>query len=241
MPGVVHLARWITAATAILRLFCQTIDPSDVLLRLVRFICGCYVPLYFKIKADWHIINGARLFHLTHKLAKLSTGKDDYKIVSKYIDVNSYFGHPENVLLAAVFDPDLKIREKAVQCISNVRQYWSSRPGFRQFKIEHDKIDWNSAHYYDFYKWDTLPKSHYCSPPLLRDFSLDDLWAQARGSTVLNIPEIPCHSQAVERWIQDTAKAAATQIGYKKRHAFLLNLEQNRKSFPTNAKSPCFM
>ena len=51
-PGVVHLARWFTAALAILRLRCQTANPTVNMEKLVAFICGCFAPMYFKVKTD---------------------------------------------------------------------------------------------------------------------------------------------------------------------------------------------
>ena len=243
LPGVVHLARWITAATAILRLYCQTLNPTIELLILVYFICGCYAPMYFKIKTDWHCTNGARSLHLTIKLARESLQRYDehYQYVLGYIAINGYYGHPENVLLSAVFDPDLNIRKKAVQLIIEIRSFWEEEPGFRQFRLQHENIKWDADHYFDFYNWETLPKREYCSPPLLRPFTNERLMKHARGLIYLDLPDIPVHSQAVERWVQDTANAAASQIGHKKRHACLLNLEKNRQEFPTNARKELFM
>lgn len=128
LPGVVHLARWITAATAILRLYCQTRDPSNQLLRLVYYICGCYAPMCFKIKTDWEITNGAPNLHLTYKLAKACLNKKDFLIVERYIFFNSFYAHPENVLLSAIFDPVQKVREKAFQVIQHIRDVRSENP-----------------------------------------------------------------------------------------------------------------
>ena len=241
LPGPVHLARWVTLAIAILRLRCQTANPTIQLEILVMFICNFYAPLYFKVKTDWHCINGARNFHLSIKLARQCLDKDKFEYVLGYIAINGYYGHPDNVLLSAVFDPDQNVRERAVILIREIRAYWHERPGFRQFQLHHTSIKWNAAHYLDLYDWNTFPKQHYCSPPLLRNFSNDDLWDHAKGRRVIKLPDIPVHSQAVERWVQDTAKAAETQIGHKKRHACLLNLEKNRQQFPTNARKELFM
>ena len=165
----------------------------------------------------------------------------DYNFVLGYIAINSYYGHPENVLLSAVFDHDQNIREKAVRQIIEVRSYWNEHPGFRQFRLQYKSMLWNAGHYYDYYNWKTFPKSDYGSPPLLKHFSNQQLLDHAQGRIVLKLPDIPNHSQAVERWVQDTSKIAATQIGHKKRHAALLNLERNRKSFPANARKALFM
>ena len=131
--------------------------------------------------------------------------------------------------------------QKAAQLISRARSYWEDRSGFRQFKLQYSSMVWNAEHYLDFYDWKSLPQSEYGSPPLLKPYSNDQLMSHAEGKIVLKLPDLPVHSQAVERWVQDTAKVAATQIGHKKRHASLLNLENNRQSFPTDTRKALFM
>ena len=129
-------------ALAILRLYCQTENPTTEMKSLVYFICGCYAPMYFKIKTDWHCTDGAKNLHLTQKLAKQSlTGReDDYNTVLGYIAINSYYGHPENVLLSAVFYHDQNVPEKAVRQIFEVRSYWNENPGLQQFRLQYKSI-----------------------------------------------------------------------------------------------------
>ena len=59
LPSQVHEARWINTASAIMRLYIQSEDPSVPLVRLVSIIVQWYGPLMFAIKTNPHIVNGA--------------------------------------------------------------------------------------------------------------------------------------------------------------------------------------
>ncbi|GBM43156.1 hypothetical protein AVEN_2281-1 [Araneus ventricosus] len=63
-PGMLNLARWLTTANRILRLYISTSDPSNELITLVVFILRVYAPSWFRIKFHHSIKDGARcLWH----------------------------------------------------------------------------------------------------------------------------------------------------------------------------------
>ena len=71
-------------------------------------------------------------------------------------------------------------------------------------------------------------------PPLTFDFSNADLEKCSMGEDLL-FPDIPCHSQNVERAVACTTKVAETVVGYTKRHAHILLLNKSRQKISKNA------
>ena len=108
-PSKVHLARWANTAAAIMRLFAQRHLPAEDLQYLVNYIVNVYAPMFFIIKVHCHITMGARLYFLGIQLSKECLAKRGFKFVKRYFEINSYYGHPESVLLAAVYDDDKKV------------------------------------------------------------------------------------------------------------------------------------
>ena len=51
------------------------------------------------------------------------------------------------------------------------------------------------------------------------------------GHKDLDIGDILCHSQHVERAVKNTALASETVVGHQKRHGFLLNIAEVRERF----------
>ena len=81
--------------------------------------------------------------------------------------------------------------------------------------------------------FELLDKNEIFEPPLLRQFSNERLLQCAAGDD-LPLFNIPCHSTNTERAVQNTTKACETVIGQEKRHAFLLNLSENREKVSTH-------
>ena len=51
------------------------------------------------------------------------------------------------------------------------------------------------------------------------------------GTKDLDIGDVLCHSQHVERAVKNTALASETVVGHQKRHGFLLNIAEVRERF----------
>ncbi|GBM15759.1 hypothetical protein AVEN_248553-1, partial [Araneus ventricosus] len=68
-PGTLNLARWLTIANRILRLYISTSDPSNELITLVVFFLRVYAPSWFRIMVHDSIKDGAR--HLNQLFAAL--------------------------------------------------------------------------------------------------------------------------------------------------------------------------
>ena len=70
LPSKIHSARWINTASAILRLYIQTLNPPEQLIRLVSIIVNWYGPMIFEVRTKPHIIHGAIHFYESISLAR---------------------------------------------------------------------------------------------------------------------------------------------------------------------------
>ena len=142
----------------------------------------------------------------------------------------------EYILLAGIFDADLKIREKAGQLIIKARKLHKASKSVRKYQLPKKYLKLDSAsHYFQLLDLEKIPKKFFTPPPVLQDFSDEEITKAAKGEIVLSIPEIPCHSQNCERAVAATTFASQKAIGHKKRHEFLLNLAKNRNLIKTHA------
>ena len=77
LPSIVNLARWLTTAGNILRLWCQTEAPSQVLTRLCYVILNVYLPSFFEIKERSHIKFGSpNYFGIVSRVTKCLEGTE---------------------------------------------------------------------------------------------------------------------------------------------------------------------
>ncbi|GBN46669.1 hypothetical protein AVEN_1951-1 [Araneus ventricosus] len=104
-PGTLNLARWLTTANRILRLYISTSDPSNELITLLVFILRVYGPSWFRIKVHHSIKHDAR--HLWHFISLSRYLPRKYRdIIEPIISRNAYFAAPENTLLAMLTASD---------------------------------------------------------------------------------------------------------------------------------------
>ena len=115
------IARWLTTANRFMRLYVSSDHPSEVLLNIITYIVKVYVPKWFAVK----------------------------KIMHPVIQRNSYFAHPENILLSIVHDDRRHIRELGWRRILNARG--SAETGVRTFVL--NKINMNAVQHYDMIDW----------------------------------------------------------------------------------------
>ena len=115
------IARWLTTANRFMRLYVSSDHPSEGLLNIITYIVNVYVPKWVAVK----------------------------KIIHPVIQRNSYFAHPENILLSMVHDDRRHICELGWRRILNARD--SGETGVRTFIL--NKINMNAALHYDMIDW----------------------------------------------------------------------------------------
>lgn len=197
--GHVHNARWVTTASNLLILYMQSEDPSDELVLLVNFIVNCYTPALLNIKKTPHCSNGPRhVFQILEWSRDLLEKEhlEVFEVVKACLEDNAYYLHPEQVLLAMVTDPEEKVRDEGIQIIEKFRGQDKERKenciglmkirAFRKPK----NIDFTAKNYYTMVDIDEFDMIDVCSPPMLRDYSLDDI---KNGNFSDGFKKVPSH------------------------------------------------
>lgn len=234
-PGTMSHSRWLTTANRLLRLYIATDLPSPHLVTLVTYVMRVYAPSWFRIKMKPSCTYGTKhLFHTIQSSRYLS--KELRDIVDPVIERNSFFAHPENVLLAMITDERKYIRELGMRRILKVRMTKSTHcTVIRQFVTP--KLNFDAHEYYEMLDWTTVQVSE---PPLTTDISEADmrLYVKTGGDTTLEFPRFPCHTQAVERCVKIVTDASLSVCGPESRDGFIRALLESRRIMPIfNTKS----
>lgn len=113
-PGKMAHSRWHTTPNRILKLYIATPDPSENFLIRVEFVVQVYSRMWFQIKAQPGLENGAG--HLWKMIDVSRRLPNNIKvIIDKVIQDNTYFAHPENILMTMLTDTWKHIRELVVR------------------------------------------------------------------------------------------------------------------------------
>lgn len=108
LPGPLNHARWNTKASRCLRHYVGTLQPSQKLVDIVTYIMKVYVPTYSNIKLNNSCTNGRkRFFNLLKYSSYLSANYRE--VIINVCKNNFYFAHPENILLAMIYDDEVKL------------------------------------------------------------------------------------------------------------------------------------
>ena len=102
-PGCLNHSRWLNSANRILRLYVSNKHPFEKLQALIMFIIRVYTPMWFAIKSHSSCKDGARHFHRMITRSRYPS-EQHKKIIDPVLRRNSYFAHPENVILAMITD-----------------------------------------------------------------------------------------------------------------------------------------
>ena len=243
-PGTVTAARWVTTACNLLTLYLQEDKPSKNLKLMVQIIQNLYVPSLFSIKKNWHCSNGSQhLFDIIQLSRDLFEKKHPelYEVVKKTIRNNGYYSHPENVLLGMVHDTDENVKEKGLQIIQKLRAEDEQRPegieNIRRFQVPKD-INFEAQTYYELVDFDDFTSDLICSPPILKDYSIDEI---RNLKFKEGYKKVPSNSQHIERYVALTSKAAEYTIGYHNRHQWIINKVAATKKIPTSATKDVYV
>lgn len=144
VPGPIFLARWLTLACRILRIYVTIRKPSKSLRILAQFVVKVYAPMWFNVKMRPNVCYGSQHFFAYLKsVENMKMPKKTKDIVLAVIEHNAYFGHPEQVLLSMLCDEDEQRREKAVSIILKIRE--SPQDSIREMKMP--KLNYSARSY----------------------------------------------------------------------------------------------
>ena len=111
--------------------------------------------------------------------------------------------HPE-VLLFSAFHSTQSSRDtrfEALQIILEARDYQRNNPSeiVRRFIYpKKPQINFDAEEVLDLLNWNGLPKSYITSPPILSDYSDEQLIQSCESNTLLDIPKIYSHNARCE-------------------------------------------
>ena len=226
IPGVVTASRWVTTANNLLCLYAQESNPSENLVLLVRIILNIYAPLIFGIKKDWHITRAPIHFFNALKLSRdllLVQHPHLFQVVIKVLQNNPYNAHHEAILPAMLFHSELK--QKAMEKIQELREAEKKSKKVRQY--QKPLLNFNAEHFTELLDFNSFNSS----PPLLQDYSLDQIASLDFGE---DFNKLTSNSQNVERVVYLVSLAAQYAIGYTNCHHYMINKEINAAKIPTD-------
>lgn len=192
-PRIINHARWVTKANRIMRVYIATENPSDALLKIVKYIIHVYVPAWFRIRKDPSCFKGPS--HFNYIIQKCKTlSPDTFAAIKPVIENNAYFAHHENLLLGMMTDDRQEVRELAVRRILDARKAPKDKSNEVRF-FKKPSINFDCEEYQDLIYWD---KTKITPPPLLADIADDDLENYFKNLQIKKSERLPCHTQAVE-------------------------------------------
>lgn len=188
-PGPINLSRWNTMACRLLRLYVTKPSPSNNLKTLVNYVMKVYVPFWFRVKSKPQAIHGSR--HIFQFIQWTQTFPESVKkIVHRSIQINGFFCHPENILLAMLTDENKQIRIDAIAKILEARRRPPST--IRQFIIP--KINFNADSYTTMINWNEV--ENICEPPCIQFYTQSYLQEFVESDEIIEIPgKIKLHKQ----------------------------------------------
>ena len=227
-PGKMSHARWLTRANRILRLYVSMESPSKNLVILATYVVKVYAPTWFAIKIHPSCKDGARhLFKLIAATRYLPT--ELRAKIDPVIQRNSYFAHPENLLIAMLTDSERQIRELAARRILKARSIQQNK--LRLFQLPTLKFD--ALSYTDLIDWEE--NTRITDPPILKSIPDEkfQLFVTQKAEGELPLLRLPCHTQAVERAVKTVTEASGILCNKSEREGFIRNKIESRKVMPT--------
>ena len=229
-PGPINHARWLTFCLTALIDYTRDISPSPNKRKLIEYIQKVYVPAWFIIKSHTNIQHGAKNVFSLMQLVKTQP-KEIQDIANKYVQINAFFAHSSNLIIAMLADENKSIRKKAVNGILKIRnkevqsEVERTDSGLRIFRIP--PLNWKAKNYTQIIKWNL---SNFCEPVLTKGLSEQDL--KKAYISPLDVPNYPTNSQSVERAVKLVSDACHMVYGQERRHELVLSKQAARQERP---------
>ena len=204
-PGKMAHSRWLTTANRVMRLYVSVEDLSETLKTFSNCNSTVYAPGWFNIKMNPEAI---RCLENLHKILQLcgELSENVLAIIKPVGQKNTYFAHPENILIAMVSDNQPHVRELGWRRILKARRKGCN--GVRRFKIP--QLTYASASYIGIIDWQA---NDITKPPLTKELTDAEIESHTSEKMTISFPALPCHTQAVERMITLLTAAAQKVVG----------------------------
>lgn len=224
-PGPIVHSRWLTKANRTLRLYVATNKPSANLKTLAIYIIRVYVPMYFNVKYYSSVVYGSALLSKFIRWTRyLQPNLRD--VVDGVISNNSYYAHPENILLTMLFDDRKSVRDRAINEILYYREKLfdpTKLRAYKKYKINFDASDYtNMVNIND----DNILSE----PPFTRNIPYDHLVEFLDfDDAPLQDPQIPMHIQGTERYVQLLTSVSKRFIEKNREGVMAVTVESREK------------
>ena len=228
-PGPLHQSRWLTKANRILRLYVASENPTYVLKRLVVILLNTYCHCWFFMKKKKTFLDGTISYFEIVKSYERTLTRDEQYVVQPILNGNNYFGNPENVLIAMLFDRSKALRRRSASMILQARARNSENVGIRKFK--NYPVNMKAETCVDLVKWKEKDLQIF-EPPWTLRIPDQDIISQIDNPNHIVLPHAPFHTQSVERHVQLIADVSSRVSGYARRHIEVLNTLHSRKIMP---------
>jgi hypothetical protein len=147
-------------------------------------------------------------------------------------NLNSYSMHSENILLAMATDKDEVVRSRAYKIIMSIRRRNAENESSENNTVRiftkplvhmkhpdeanFDPTDsnHNPDHYSKLFDWRSTQSTF--EPPFTKHLSLDELkYYKNSKEDIIEVPALPCHSQATEYNVQIVKNIVTKYAGYE--------------------------
>ena len=183
-----------------------------------------YFPTFFEIKHKSSVSSGSQnLFNMLTRVKNFPDKKVS-KIAVEVVRRNSFFAHPENVILGMLASPDSRIREKGITHILCLREKTKSTT-IRKFVVPQVDIKAKCFHEISDLNDDNLEE-----PPLTRNLSFNELKSISEAPLIL---KHPCHNQNVERHVKMVTEASSSVFTFNRRDGLIRQKVKSRKLIKT--------
>lgn len=207
-PGKLNNARWLTKANRILRLYMKTRNPPDALCTAVKYLQLVFIPMWFGIKMNPTFFNGSRHFFNFIQFSKSITDRQVTSAVEECLLYNFYYGFSEQIIIGMLTDEDAGVRTRGYEIIERIRKEVADSTDnvVREVKRQSKAFyNFNADRYYDLID---LDGENVFEPPSTMHFTDEDIENLKNAKAVPILPNIPCHSQAVEFYVQEVHRVA---------------------------------
>ena len=185
-----------------------------------------YVPVWFQIKSNSNLKNGAwHFFTLLNCSQSMTQRVRD--VVNRVLLRNGFFAHPENILISMLMDEQEHVRELAWRRILKC----GSNSSTERHKFVVPKVLFDAEHCYAMIDWQA---TKIIEPPVARCLSnvTIESYVKSRMLTSLLFPKFLCHTQAVERAVKLVTEATACVVCSSEREGNIIAKLQSRKKMP---------
>ena len=227
--GPLNHARWLTLGCRIMACYTRTLKPTQKLVKLTKYIVRVYSPTWFRFKSSNGLAEAPEIvLELIHRLEDLKDPEIS-RIVKKNIQNNTYALLSENFIYSLVCNDDYQVRNIGLKAILRIRS--ESRTFENQPFKKIPPINFKAACWTELISLDDV--SILREPPVTSDITDSEIQSHIDDKTKPNLPNLPLHSQSVERAVKLVTEASLNFYGEESRHQAILTKILSRKCRPT--------